>query len=94
MSCCKRTNLGELPGGLVVRILGFYCHDPGSIPGGGKFLQAVWFDQKKKKKKNPLIWDSSGGPMLANSLQTPQLPVGSFPALSHIFITYLVPEGL
>ena len=54
MSCCKRTNLGELPGGLVVRILGFYCHDPGSIPGGGKFLQAVWFDQKKKKQPTNL----------------------------------------
>ena len=25
----------ELPGGLVVRILGFHCHDSGSIPGRG-----------------------------------------------------------
>ena len=25
----------EFPGGLVVRILGFHCHGPGSIPGQG-----------------------------------------------------------
>ena len=27
--------LCEFPGGLVVRIPGFPCHDPGSIPGQG-----------------------------------------------------------
>ena len=26
---------GEFPGGLVVRILGFQCRGPGSIPGRG-----------------------------------------------------------
>ena len=50
MSCCKRTNLGELPGGLAVRILGFHCHEPGSIPGGDKFMQAVWCNQKNTQK--------------------------------------------
>ena len=38
----------ELPGGLVVRNLGFHCQGPGSIPGRGtKILQAAMLDQKK-----------------------------------------------
>ena len=40
----------EFPGDLVVRIPGFHCHDPGSIPGWGtEILQAVRCSQKKKK---------------------------------------------
>ena len=32
----KRPSTGsQSPGGLVVRILGFHCHSPGSIPGQG-----------------------------------------------------------
>ena len=32
----------EFPGGLGVRILSFYCHGPGSVPGQGtKILQAM-----------------------------------------------------
>ena len=42
----------EFPGGLVVRILGFHCHGPGSVPGwGAEILQAMCCDLKKKKKK-------------------------------------------
>ena len=43
-----------VPGHLVVRIPGFHCHGPGSIPGGGtEILQTAWHGQKKKKiKKN------------------------------------------
>ena len=43
--------LGEFPGGLAVRILGFHCRGLGSIPGRGtEILQAVRPSQKKKKK--------------------------------------------
>ena len=36
----------------MVRILGFHCHGPGSIPGqGAEIVQAAWFSQKKKKKR-------------------------------------------
>ena len=31
----KTSHLGEFPGSLVVRILGFHCHGPVSIPGWG-----------------------------------------------------------
>ena len=43
--------LGEFPGGLVVRIPGFCCRGPGSIPGWGtESPQAaqVWLKKKKK----------------------------------------------
>ena len=41
--------LWEFPGGLVVRILGFHCCDPGSVPGWGtEIWQAVWHSHKKK----------------------------------------------
>lgn len=40
--------LGELPSGLMFRILGFLCQDPGSIRGQGtKIVQATWCGQKK-----------------------------------------------
>ena len=46
-----RRNNREFPGGLVVRILGFHCCDPGSGPGRGTEVpQAVQHDRKKKKK--------------------------------------------
>ena len=39
----------EFPGGLVVKILGFHCHGPGTMPGQEtEILQAVWHRQKKK----------------------------------------------
>ena len=38
----KYTYFGEFPGGLVVRIPGFHCHGPGSLPGQGTEIpQAV-----------------------------------------------------
>ena len=41
----------EFPSGLVVRILGFHCHDPGSIPGWRtEILQAQ--KEKRREKKN------------------------------------------
>ena len=46
----QKGRLREFPSGLVVRILGFHCCGPGSIPGRGtKILQALWCGQKKKK---------------------------------------------
>ena len=40
----------EFPGGLVVRIPGFHCHDPGSIPGQGTEIpKAASHGQKKKR---------------------------------------------
>ena len=36
---------------IVVRILGFHCHGPGSISGQGtKILQAAWQKRKKERK--------------------------------------------
>ena len=44
--------MGEFPGGLVVRIQGFHCCGPGSIPGQEtKIPQVAAFGKKKKKKK-------------------------------------------
>ena len=46
-----RRNNREFPGCLVVRILGFHCHDLGSVPGRGTEVpQAMQHEQKKKKK--------------------------------------------
>ena len=43
--------MGELPGGPVVRILYFHYQGVGSIPGWGhKILHATQLIQKKKKK--------------------------------------------
>ena len=45
----------ELPGCPVVRTWHFYCQGHGLIPGWGtKILQASWYSQKKKKKKDGL----------------------------------------
>ena len=35
----ERIQAWEFPGGLVVRILGFHCYGPGSIPGWGTDIQ-------------------------------------------------------
>ena len=36
---------------IVVRILGFHCHGPGSVSGQGtKILQAAWQKRKKERK--------------------------------------------
>ena len=51
-------NMWEFPGGLVVRILGFHCLGPGFIPGqGNEILQAMWHNQKKKKKNKSEVID-------------------------------------
>ena len=40
----------EFPGGLVVRIPGFHCHGPGSLPvWETEILQATWRSQKINK---------------------------------------------
>ena len=37
----------------MVRIPGFHCHSPGSIPGQGTdTLQAMWYAKKKKKVRS------------------------------------------
>ena len=41
---------GESPGSLVVRILGFHCHGPGSIPGHRTSCKLCSMAKKKKKK--------------------------------------------
>ena len=56
MGTVKRQETGEVPGGLVVRISGFYCRGPGSIPGLGTEsphqADACHGQKKKKKVKN------------------------------------------
>lgn len=48
-SCIKQSSVG-VPC-WPVRILGFHCHDSGSIPGqGAESLQAVWYTKQTKKK--------------------------------------------
>ena len=50
----ERDLKGEFFSGLVVRILGFLCHVPGSIPARETEIpQAVRHGQKKKDLKNP-----------------------------------------
>ena len=47
----KKEREREFPGGLVVRIPGFHCGGPGSIPGQGtEILQATRHGQKKKRE--------------------------------------------
>ena len=58
MSPLYISKIRESPGGLVVRVLGFHCRGPGSIPGlGSEMLQAPWHGQTKKqnpqKTKDP-----------------------------------------
>ena len=44
--------------GLVVRIPGFHCRGPGSVPGWGtEILQAAQPKKKKKKKFHILIFN-------------------------------------
>ena len=46
-SCREQITTLEFPGGLQVRILGFHCHSPGSIPGQGTEIP-----QTKQCRKN------------------------------------------
>ena len=41
----------------MVRILGFHCRDPGSIPGGTEIPKAPRRGQKKKKERKSLLID-------------------------------------
>ena len=51
----KHTPCQAFPGGLVDRITGFHHHGLGSILGQGtEILQAVWHDQKYRKKENQI----------------------------------------
>ena len=44
-------NSREFPGGLQVKIPGFHCRGPGSIPGWGiEIPQATWHGQKTNKQ--------------------------------------------
>ena len=46
----SRRSMGEFPGDLVVRILGFHCCGLGSTPGGGTEIpQAIQCGQKNKE---------------------------------------------
>ena len=52
----------DFPGGLVVRILWFHSHGPGSIPGQGIGIpQAVQFVQEKKKGFKTSYGGEGGG---------------------------------
>ena len=42
-------SISIFPGGLVVGILGFRFHDPGSVTGQETDCQAIWHSQKSKK---------------------------------------------
>ena len=42
-------SISIFPGGLVVGILGFHFHDPGSVTGQETDCQAIWHSQKSKK---------------------------------------------
>ena len=47
----QKINQREFPSGLVVRILGFHCHDQGSIPRWETEIPlAMWCGQRKKKE--------------------------------------------
>ena len=47
-----KVRYGELPGSLVVRIPGFHCHGPDSIPDWRtEILQTTWRYQKRKKEE-------------------------------------------
>ena len=46
----------EFPSGLVVKIPGFQCGDPGSIPDKGtEILQSQQHDQKNKSSASPAL---------------------------------------
>ena len=50
--------LRAFPGGLVVRILGFHCCGPGSIPGRGTEILQSHVAKKNKTKRSveSFIW--------------------------------------
>ena len=46
----------KFPGGLMVRVLGFHCNGPDSVPGGGtEIVQAKKRKEDKEWKKNNYI---------------------------------------
>ena len=47
----KAHKLGEFPGGLVIRTLGFHCRGRGSIPGLGTEIPASHAAQQNKQTK-------------------------------------------
>ena len=49
----------EFPGGIVVRIPGFHCHGPGSVPGWGTGDPASYVAQPKKKRTYPQNFPSA-----------------------------------
>lgn len=52
----QKVQLRKFPGGLVVKIPGFQCGDPGSIPDKGtEILQAQQHDQKNKSSASPTL---------------------------------------
>ena len=51
--------LWEFPGGLMVRILGFHCHGPGSIPGWETEIPQAMQCSHKKKKISLSFWFKS-----------------------------------
>ena len=66
------------PGGLIIRILGFHCHGPGSVPGEEtEILQAL----KHSKKQSKTVW------ALGPDYPSPS-PVHSFPALMSLDLSF------
>ena len=58
----QKVQLRKFPGGLVVKIPGFQCGDPGSIPDKGtEILQAQQHDQKNKSSASPTLGQKTAG---------------------------------
>ena len=51
----------EFPGGLVVRIPGFHCHGPGSVPGWATLISSMISQDSK--------WDMTGRSMRQSSVE-------------------------
>ena len=45
-------NMWDFPGGLVIRILGFHCLGPGSVPGQGTEIFCKPCGMTRKRKTN------------------------------------------
>ena len=55
---------GEFPGGLVVRIPGFHCCGPGSIPGWETEIAQAAQPKEKRKKRKEIQWGRCVLPLL------------------------------
>ena len=56
---------GRIPCGPMVRTPSSQCQGPRSHPWWRtKIPQAMWCDQKKKKKAPKILWGFSGGPVV------------------------------